>query len=271
MLTTFFANAPVIANPEVAAEAVKTVGRNTDFSLLGLFLHVDLLGKLIILTLITGSIVTWAIIFTKSNTIKRLNKLADKFEDAFWSGESLDKLFDRMNAKPADPMTSVFCVGMKEWRRGLKNRFRNGQSDLKANLVHRIDRVMSVAISRELTASERYMTFLASTGSVAPFVGLLGTVWGIMNSFIAIAGSNNTALSVVAPGIAEALYTTALSLITAIPAVLAYNKFANDLGKYADRLDGFATEFSSILARYLEESATSGTDQNALPHQQNAA
>ena len=258
------ANAPVIANPEVAAEAVKLVGKSMDFSLWGLFTHVDYLGKLIILLLISGSIISWAIIFTKHSSIKRLKRTAEKFDAAFWSGESLDKLYDRIQNKPADPMAATFCVGMKEWRRGIKNRVRGSERDVKANLVQRIDRVMSVVISRELSASERYMTFLASTGSTAPFVGLLGTVWGIMNSFIAIAGSNTTALSVVAPGIAEALYTTALGLIAAIPAVLAYNKFNNDLSRYADHLEGFATEFSAILARNLEETA-------AEPQQQNAA
>ena len=255
------ANAPIIANPEIAAEAVKLVGKNMDFSLWGLFTHVDYLGKLIILILISGSIVSWAIIFAKYNTIKRLNRAADKFDNAFWTGESLDKLYDRIQNKPADPMAATFCVGMKEWRRGIKNRYRGSDKDVKASFVQRIDRVMSVAISRELLAAEQYMTFLASTGSTAPFVGLLGTVWGIMNSFIAIAGSNNTSLSVVAPGIAEALYTTALSLIVAIPAVLAYNKFNNDLGKYADRLEGFAAEFSSILSRHLEESPNSDAPQ----------
>jgi biopolymer transport protein TolQ len=262
------ANAPVIANPDIAADAVKNVGRAMDFSLYGLFVHVDVLGKLIIITLILGSIFTWAIIFTKSNTLKRLQTMANRFEDAFWSGESLDKLYDRLHQKPTDPMTVIFCIGMKEWRRGVKNRSRAG-NEIRASLISRIDRVMNAAAAREMAAAERYMTFLASTGSVAPFVGLLGTVWGIMNSFIAIAGSNNTALSVVAPGIAEALYTTALSLITAIPAVLAYNKFANDLMKYADRLDGFATEFSSILARYLEETAT--TPDTHIPQQTAAA
>jgi biopolymer transport protein TolQ len=260
------ANAPIIANGEVAAEAVKNIGRNMDFSLWGLFNHVDILGKMIILILISGSIFTWAIIFTKYNTFKKMQASANKFEDAFWSGESLDKLYERVSGRPADPMTAIFCVGMKEWRRGSKNRFRHRSHELGASLIQRIERTMAVAISRELGAAERYMTFLGSTGSVAPFVGLLGTVWGIMNSFIAIAGSNNTALSVVAPGIAEALYTTALSLITAIPAVLAYNKFSNDLAKYADRLDGFATEYTSIIARYLEEAAVTETPQN-----QNAA
>jgi len=257
------ANAPVIANPEVAAETVKNIGRNVDFSLWGLFSHVDMLSKSIILILLVSSVVTWAIIFSKYNMLKRLQMLANKFEDAFWSGESLDKLYDRVHSRPTDPMTAIFCVGMKEWRRGAKNRFRKG-SELGAGLIQRIERSMSVAISRELGAAERYMTFLSNVGSVGPFVGLLGTVWGIMNSFIAIAGSNNTALSVVAPGIAEALYTTALGLIAAIPAVLAYNKFSSDLAKYADRLDGFATEFTSIIARYLEESAASDTThQNA--------
>ena len=260
------ANAPVIANPEVASQAVAHIGKNMDFSLWGLFNHVDLLGKFIILLLISGSIISWAIIFAKHNAIKRLNRSADKFDDVFWSGESLDKLYDRIHNKPADPMAATFCVGMKEWRRGMKNRFRD-RGDMKIGLIQRIDRVMSVAIARELSASERYMTFLASTGSTAPFVGLLGTVWGIMNAFISIAGSNNTSLSVVAPGIAEALYTTALSLMVAIPAVLAYNKFNNDLGKYADRLEGFSTEFSSILARYLEEAPADGS----APQQQNAA
>lgn len=263
------ANAPVIDNAAVAAETVKNIGRNMDFSLWGLFNHVDILGKMIILILISGSIFTWAIIYSKYTTFNKMQAAANKFEDAFWSGESLDKLFDRVSNRPADPMTAIFCVGMKEWRRGAKNRSRAHQKELGAGLVTRIERTMSVAISRELSAAERYMTFLSSTGSVAPFVGLLGTVWGIMNAFISIAGSNNTALAVVAPGIAEALYTTALSLITAIPAVLAYNKFASDLAKYADRLDGFATEFTSIIARYLEEaSAPEQTDTN---NRQNAA
>jgi biopolymer transport protein TolQ len=259
-------NAPVIANGEVATEAVKNIGRNMDFSLWGLFNHVDLLGKAIILILISGSIVTWAIIFTKYNTFQKMQSMANKFEDAFWSGESLDKLYDRVSNRPADPMTAVFCVGMKEWRRSAKGRMRTHAKELGAGMVTRIERTMSVAVSRELGAAERYMTFLSSTGSVAPFVGLLGTVWGIMNAFISIAGSNNTALAVVAPGIAEALYTTALSLITAIPAVLAYNKFSNDLAKYADRLDGFSTEFTAIIARYVEESSLPAETQH-----QNAA
>lgn len=258
------ANAPVIANPEVATESVKNVGRAMDFSLWGLFNHVDLLGKTIILTLLISSVVTWAIIFSKYNVLKRLKDAADNFDRVFWSGESLDKLYDRVHNRPNDPMTAIFCVGMKEWRRSAKNRF-NNSNDLRAGMVTRIERSMAVATSRELGGVERYMTFLSNTGSVAPFIGLLGTVWGIMNSFVAIAGSNNTALSVVAPGIAEALYTTALGLIAAIPAVLAYNKFSSDINKYADRLDGFTTEFTSIITRHLEDSAAS-TDNATHQH-----
>lgn len=248
-------NAPAIANPEIAAETIKNIGRNMDFSLWGLFNHVDLLGKFIIASLILSSIVVWAIIFSKSNTMKKLKVQANKFEDAFWSGEPLEKLYERVSERPADPMTAIFCVGMKEWRRGTKHRLRSHSHELRASLVQRIERSMNIAISRELSAAERYMIFLSSTGAVAPFVGLLGTVWGIMNAFVAIAGSNNTSLSVVAPGIAEALYTTALGLIAAIPAVLAYNKFSGDLAKYADRLDSFSSEFTSIIARHLEDSS----------------
>ena len=258
------ANAPVIDNPEIAAEAVANLGRNMDFSLWGLFNHVDILGKLIIITLILGSVFVWAVIFSKYTTMKRMNAQANKFEDAFWSGEPLEKLFDRVSARPADPMTAIFVVGMKEWRRGTKSRIRT--TELRGSLIQRIERSMYIAISRELSAAEKYMTFLSSTGSVAPFVGLLGTVWGIMNAFISIAGSNNTSLSVVAPGIAEALYTTALSLITAIPAVLAYNKFSSDMAKYADRLDAFSTEFTSIIARHLEESAPESTQTATQQH-----
>jgi biopolymer transport protein TolQ len=162
----------------------------------------------------------------------------------------LEKLYDRVHKKPADPMTSVFSVGMREWRRGSIKR---GQGSPHAGLMQRIERVMAVAISREMGRAERYMNFLATVGSVAPFLGLFGTVWGIMNSFTAIAMSNNTNITVVAPGIAEALSTTALGLIAAIPAVVAFNKFNNELVRYGDRLEGFGAEFSSILARHLED------------------
>ncbi len=223
-----------------------------DLSVTGMFWHSDFLVKIVIMILLFCSVWGWAIIFNKYATIKLLNRRSSKFEDAFWSGESLDKLYERVHKKPGDPMAAVFSVGMKEWRRGHR-RGDNGATEPHAGLMQRVDRVMAVSIGREMNRTERYMIFLASVGSVSPYLGLFGTVWGIMNSFTAIATAANTNITVIAPGIAEALFTTALGLIAAIPAVVAYNKFSTDLARYSDRLEAFAAEFSSILARYMEE------------------
>lgn len=222
-----------------------------NYSFWDMFMSSDLMVKGVTIILLFCSVWGWAIIFGKYVAIKKLNHRSNKFEDSFWSGESLEKLYERVQSRAHDPMTIIFTVGMKEWRRG--HRQASGRVSPHAGLLQRIDRVMSVGIAREMSRTERYMTFLASVGSVSPFLGLFGTVWGIMNAFAAIAGSGNTNLAVVAPGIAEALSTTALGLIAAIPAVVAYNKFSTDLARYGDRLDAFATEFNSILARYLEE------------------
>ena len=178
------------------------------------------------------------------SVLRRLNKRSDDFEQNFWSGGSLDDLHDRMGANPADPMSALFSAAMREWRRVNVGR---------GNLSDRIDRVMQITLAREIERAERHMTFLATTGSTAPFVGLFGTVWGIMNSFQAIAATKNTTLAVVAPGIAEALFATALGLLAAIPAVVAYNKLSKDLDRYATRLDSFAGEFSAILSRQSAE------------------
>jgi biopolymer transport protein TolQ len=249
---------PALAIPTgaVAADKIATLGKNTDLSIWGMFIHMDALTKCVTLMLIIATFMVIAVILNKYFLLKNLNAKSDKFEDAFWSGESLDKLYDRIQMKTADPMSAVFTVGMKEWRRGQKTRSRAGSNSLRASLVERIDRVMNVAISREMGLAERYMTILANIGSSAPFIGLFGTVVGIMNAFTAIANANNTSLATVAPGIAEALLTTAAGLMAAIPAVIAYNKFSHDLGRYGERLDAFAAEFSSILGRYLEDSAT---------------
>ena len=174
------------------------------------------------------------------------------FEETFWSGGSLDDLYDRIGTRPTDPMSAVFAAAMREWRRtAARGRAPNPGS--RTGLQERIERVMQVTMGRELERLERFMPFLATVGSTAPFVGLFGTVWGIMNSFQAIAAAKNTSLAVVAPGIAESLFATALGLVAAIPAVVAYNKFSTDFGRYAGRLDGFATEFSAILSRQLDE------------------
>jgi biopolymer transport protein TolQ len=180
--------------------------------------------------------------------------LAQAFEDAFWSGGSLDKLYDDTGANPRDAMSIVFVAAMREWRRATSRGLADaGRADLRASLVSRIDRSMNFTITREMERMERGMNLLASIGSVSPFVGLLGTVWGIMSSFQSIAESKNTSLAVVAPGIAEALFATALGLAAAIPAVIAYNKFAGDLERFGARLETFAQEFSTLLARQLDE------------------
>jgi len=222
-----------------------------DVSLWGMFLKADIVVKAVMLGLFGASVVVWAIVFEKMVRIRRLNAAAADFEETFWSGGSLDALYERVGKEPADPMAAVFAAGMREWRhaaeRGIAAR---GPG---SSLQERVERVMQVAIGREMQRVEKNMTFLATIGPAAPFIGLFGTVWGIMNSFIAIAGSRNTSLAVVAPGIAEALFATALGLVAAIPAVIAYNKFAADIAAYGDRLDSFAEEFLAILSRHLEE------------------
>jgi len=221
-----------------------------EITILGLFWQADAVVKIVMMMLVVASVWCWAIIIEKLMRIRRLNAQADAFEEGFWSGGSLDALYDRIGQNPADPMAATFAAGMREWRHAAD---RGIAGTMKGSLQQRVERVMSVTIGREMARAERYMTFLASVGSTAPFIGLFGTVWGIMNSFTSIAGSGNTSLAVVAPGIAEALFATAMGLLAAIPAVLSYNKFSTDLGRYADRLDTFSGEFSAILSRHLEE------------------
>lgn len=223
-----------------------------DMSMWGLFLQADFIVKSVIISLVGASIWSWAIIFDKWFSFKSTSIKTTKFENAFWSGEALEKLFKRVSAKPSDPMARTFCAGMNEWKLTLEQNSAI-DDDLRAGLQQRIDRAMATSINREITVMERYMTFLATVGSTAPFIGLFGTVWGIMNSFTAIAGSQQTSLAVVAPGIAEALFATAIGLVAAIPAVVAFNKFNTDLGRYQDRLDAFSAEFSAILGRHLEQ------------------
>lgn len=241
------------ASPVAAVSSSVLAGSvgSTDMSLIGLFGHADIVGKTIILFLLLISVLTWAIIFDKMGKIKRLKNKAEYFEERFWSAGSLDVLFDKIK-RPVDPMQAVFVSGMKEWRVAQeKGLFLNSTS--RANVMSRIDRVLQVTIGREMAMVETWMTFLASVGSVAPFIGLFGTVWGIMNSFIGIAKAQNTSLAVVAPGIAEALLATAVGLIAAIPATAAYNKFSTEIGRYASRLDNFANDFIATLSRNLED------------------
>jgi biopolymer transport protein TolQ len=234
-----------------------TVGASvaaTDFSIFGLFMEADLVVKAVIVVLLLASFWSWAIIFDKVMHMRRLNTKTAEFEDSFWSGGSLDDLYERIGNHPPHPMASLFAAAMREWRRSTSQR-KQSKKDLHESLQQRIERVMQVSLGREMDYLERHMVFLASVGATAPFIGLFGTVWGIMNSFEAIGLTKNTSLAVVAPGIAEALFATALGLVAAIPAVIAYNKISNDLGRYANRLESFAGEFSAVLSRQLEENS----------------
>ena len=225
----------------------------TDLSFLGLFLNADLIGKSVIVLLILASFWSWAIIIEKLLRLRRLQARADEFEDMFWSGGSLDDLYDRVGAEPPCPMTAMFSAAMREWRRSAAKGLA-GANQVRAALQSRIERVMGVTFGREMDRLERYMSFLASVGSTAPFIGLFGTVWGIMNAFHAIAASKNTSLAVVAPGIAEALFATAIGLFAAIPAVIAYNRYSHGINRFEARLNRFADGFHTTLSRQLDGS-----------------
>ncbi|MFL2813437.1 MAG: protein TolQ [Candidatus Puniceispirillales bacterium] len=239
-------------------EVVKEVLHGSaNLSLWGLFLQADIVVKLVMLILLFASVWCWTIIIEKLFLSRKELKLADSFENEFWSGTSLDDIYDDISKdnslKYEGAISRVFSSAMQEWRRANSSGLVSKGDNFKASLAQRIDRGMGVAITREVGRLERGMTFLASIGSVAPFIGLFGTVWGIMNSFSAIAASKNTSLAVVAPGIAEALFATALGLLAAIPAVAAYNKFSNDIEKVTLRLENFSVEFMAILSRRLDE------------------
>lgn len=223
-----------------------------DLSIWSLAVRADIVVKVVMLLLVFASVWCWAIIFEKWYRLRKLQGRARQFEEAFWSGGSLEDLYDRIGDEVREPMAAMFSAAMREWRHAME-RSGTGSGQIRAGLQQRVERVMEVTQTREMSRLERRMIFLASVGSTAPFIGLFGTVWGIMNSFQSIAATANTSLAVVAPGIAEALFATALGLFAAIPATAAYNKFSSDLNKLASRLDNFSGEFSAILSRYLEE------------------
>lgn len=224
-----------------------------DLSLWSLFLMADWVVKGVMIALVLASVWVWAIVFEKITTLRRIRRAADEFEDRFWSGGSLEELHNAEGERPSHPIAAVFGAGMREWRRSAG---RGQVTELAVvGMKERVERAMAVAVQREMERLERWMVFLATIGSAAPFIGLFGTVWGIMNSFSAIAGMQNTSLAVVAPGIAEALFATAIGLVAAIPATIAYNKFASDFARFAGRLEAFASEFGAILSRQSEAAA----------------
>lgn len=226
-----------------------------DVSFWGLVLQADTIVKIVMLILLIASIWSWSIIIEKTKRFFLLKKQANAFEETFWSGESLEKLYKEEEKSPQHPLATVFVAGMYEWTRASNSNSLSNEK-IQAGLQERIHQVMNVAVTRELENVEKNIGFLATVGSTAPFIGLFGTVWGIMNSFQSIALSKDTSLAVVAPGIAEALLATALGLVAAIPAVIAYNKLSNNLNTYALRLQNFASEFEALLSRHLSEQST---------------
>jgi len=234
--------APVVDSTQLSG----SVG---DMSIWSLLIEADPVVQGVMLLLALSSLWCWAIIFNKIGLYRRVVAQADEFENEFWSGKSLDELYTRLKGNAEDPMSSLFLAAMGEWHRSTGT---GSKAGFGARLHERIDQVMRVTLNREVNRLERYLDFLATVGSTAPFVGLLGTVWGIMGSFQSIAQSSDTSLAVVAPGIAEALFATAMGLLAAIPAVVAYNKFSGDMARYAMRLEGFADEFDAILSRQME-------------------
>ena len=227
-------------------ESVAVVN-NIDISIWGLILQADLVVRIVMLLLLILSIFCWAIIFEKVSKIKSLNRLALKFEDNFWSGVKIEKIKEDIGNNPTHPYESIFLAGIKEWELATKNK--NIINIDVMVLEKRLERSMGSTLNKEMISIEKNTTFLATTGSAAPFIGLFGTVWGIMNSFQSIATAKNTSLTIVAPGIAEALLATALGLLAAIPAVIFYNKISSDTNSYGNRLEVFINDFTSILSR----------------------
>ena len=227
---------------DISSQAVG-LASNTDFSLLSLFLRADIIVKSVIIILIACSVYSWAVIIEKFRLFKKINQTTEEFETKFWNSKSAESFYNNLPASTEDPMALVFKDAMQNL---LKRRS-------KSDLHERMTTMLETGIEKQMSKISKGYTFLATVGSTAPFIGLFGTVWGIMNSFKSIAIAQNTNLAVVAPGIAEALFATALGLFVAIPAVVAYNKISNDISKYFVSLETFMDEFTTIFFRQLEK------------------
>ena len=223
---------------------------SSDLSIFGLFWAAHIVVKVVMLGLLIASVWVWAIVIDKTVLFNRSRHAMDRFEKNFWSGQSLEELYRSLSERPAYSMAALFVAAIREWKRSFESQVRSF-----AGLQMRIEKVMEVTIAREIERLERRLLVLATVGSAGPFIGLFGTVWGIMTSFQSIAASKNTSLAVVAPGIAEALFATAIGLVAAIPATIFYNKFASEVNKQTQRLEGFADEFAAILSRQIDERA----------------
>ena len=221
---------------DITTQAVG-LASNTDFSIINLFIRADIIIKTVILILIASSIYSWAIIFEKLNMFKKINKSTDEFENKFWKSKSAETFYNNLPANYDDPMANLFRSSMETMLRAKRS----------SNLNEKMSRMLEINIEQQMEKIDKSYTFLATVGSTAPFIGLFGTVWGIMNSFQSIAISRNTSLAIVAPGIAEALFATALGLLAAIPAVVAFNKFSSDSKKYFQKLESFSKRLLSII------------------------
>ncbi|PHP66137.1 protein TolQ [Zhengella mangrovi] len=229
-------------------EQLALAAPQADVSIWGLFMQAGWVVKLVMIGLLSASIWTWAIIIDKLISYSRMRLALNRFEEVFWSGQSLEELYRTLSDRKTTGMGAVFVAAMREWKKSFEKGARSPMA-----LQTRIDKAMDLALGREMERLESRLGFLATIGSAGPFIGLFGTVVGIMTSFQAIAGSKSTNLAVVAPGIAEALLATAMGLLAAIPAVVAYNKLTSDAGKLGARMEGFADEFSAILSRQIDE------------------
>ena len=223
---------------EVATQVIG-LGGSTDFSIIQLFLRADFVVKSVIIILIAASVYSWALIFEKYRLFKRIEKSTSSFEDKFWKSRSAESFYNSFTNKEKDPLASIFQSAMNEL---IKTKSKS--SSVQTN---RVSRVLEISADNEINSIEKHFIFLATVGSTAPFIGLFGTVWGIMNSFQSIAISRNTSLAIVAPGIAEALFATALGLLAAVPAVIAYNKFNSDSKRYSGRIENFSKRFISFI------------------------
>lgn len=236
----------------MALETVAAGAAHTDLSLVGLFFQADLFVKLVMVLLLGMSVMSWAVWFTKHREFSAFAKRADDFEDAFWNNTGLEDLYKHTQPEDTDhAMAKLYVMGNREYEksRELLEKTNNKDSHLPIDPIDRVRRTLDATTTRELEKAEEWLPFLATVGSTAPFIGLLGTVWGIMNSFQNIGATKNTSLAVVAPGIAEALFATAIGLFAAIPAVMAYNKLSTDLARYTNRLEAFCTDFLNLLER----------------------
>ncbi|MEM8798788.1 MAG: protein TolQ [Pseudomonadota bacterium] len=243
---------PVGGTPNITDIQALDGNAAPDFNMISLFFQADIVVKTVMIMLVLASLWSWAVIFDKAFRLRRLERRSRQFENHFWSGQPLEELYQGISQRTDHPIAVIFVAAMREWQKSLGA---SKTANLMRGVGDRVDTVMRVALNREMADLEQRLGYLATIGSVAPFVGLFGTVWGIINSFQSIAISQNTSLAVVAPGIAEALFATALGLLAAIPAVIGYNRLSAQIDRYAGRAECFCDEFRTLMSRQLDEAA----------------